>query len=301
MPDFPVLDASDWEVVGEEPGGETAKEWLRSPIDKRLWLSKSVTLKELPTGDIYRRGQDWAEKLSAEIAILLGVPAARVELGVRHGLPGLLSEDLKDDTSALIEASDFLIELDGDYEQWTESNKIRNRVGHNLANIEALLADVRVPPGADPEVSKLDASSVFLGYLLFDALIANVDRHDRNWALLRRDDGTRALSPSYDHGSAFGSGLHAGRRAGVDVSRWCGKGMAQRFEGGASITLLDFARMFADSHQGAYRLWVERIAALDLTMVESLIARIPVMSELERRFALQVLSENQRRICDDTP
>lgn len=41
--------------------------------------------------------------------------------------------------------------------------------------------DVGPPPGSSSGVS---ASGMFAGYLVLDALVANMDRHDENWGLL---------------------------------------------------------------------------------------------------------------------
>ena len=60
---------------------------------------------------------------------------------------------------------------------------------------------------------------IFVGYLLFDALIGNTDRHHENWGivLIRDDEGTRTiaggasfklcLAPSFDHASSLGRDL----------------------------------------------------------------------------------------------
>ena len=42
-----------------------------------------------------RQGEDWAEKIAAELAQLIGLPAAVVEIAVRDSAPGCLSRDLK--------------------------------------------------------------------------------------------------------------------------------------------------------------------------------------------------------------
>lgn len=147
----------------------------------------------------------------------------------------------------------------------------------------------------------MTAREVFVGYLLFDALIANVDRHDRNWAIVRTESGRECLSATYDHGSALGSGLDEERRRAwvLDVPRWCRRGFAQRFEGGRETTLLDLAKEFATELPDAYAYWRQKIVQIDLAEVAEMLKRIPVMSELERTFAYEVVSENQRRIDSD--
>lgn len=155
-PSFPIVDVSAWEVVQEEPGGETAKEWLRDPETGRVWLSKSVTIKTIRDGREYTRGQDWAEKVAAELAGSLGLPAATVDLALRGEVRGLISLDLKSGGSSLSEAADFLAEIDSRYVPWTADNKIKNRIGHSLANIHHFLDGVAAPPESEPDVDDND-------------------------------------------------------------------------------------------------------------------------------------------------
>lgn len=295
---YPIVDVSDWDVVQEEPGGETAKDWLKDPETGTTWLFKSVTLKELADGRAYRRGQDWAEKVASELAHSLGLPAATVELARRNEVPGLISRDLKSEETSLDEAADFLAELDEKYVPWTAGNKIKNRVGHSLTNVLALLEEVAAPPESEGVVAKMTAQEVFVGYLYFDALISNVDRHDRNWAIVRTESGRRCLSATYDHGSALGSGLDEDRRIhhAADVPGWCRNGFAQRFEAGHRTTLPDLAAEFAANFPHAREYWKQQIAGLKSSDIADIVHGISVMSELERTFVLEVVTENQRRI-----
>jgi hypothetical protein len=58
----------------------------------------------------------------------------------------------------------------------------KTRMGHNLTNIYRVLRGVAVSPGHDlPDW--MDGFDLFCGYLLFDAWIANRDRHEENWCL----------------------------------------------------------------------------------------------------------------------
>lgn len=86
---YPVIDISTWDVVDAEVIGRNPKVWVREPgggPDRRHdWLFKPVVI-PLSTG--HRQGEDWAEKIVAELGRLLGIPCARVELAVRNGQAG---------------------------------------------------------------------------------------------------------------------------------------------------------------------------------------------------------------------
>jgi len=51
------------------------------------------------------------------------------------------------------------------------------------------------------------------GYLVFDALIGNTDRHHENWAiLLRAPNSILEVAPSFDHASSLGRELQDSKR-----------------------------------------------------------------------------------------
>src|SRR5215218_8447104 len=79
MPAFPVVDVDEWEVVDYEPmGSKPGKLWLQppagSPFAERRWLFKPTTIQRERDRE-FLKGDDWAEKLVAEVAHLLGVSA----------------------------------------------------------------------------------------------------------------------------------------------------------------------------------------------------------------------------------
>lgn len=75
MSPYEVHVVDEWTPDDQEPIGSKAKEWLRGPQDRR-WLFKDVRGQ-----DRERRpeGEDWAEKVVAELAHILAIPAAQVE------------------------------------------------------------------------------------------------------------------------------------------------------------------------------------------------------------------------------
>ena len=182
------------------------------------------------------------------------------------------------------------------------------RPGHNLRNIKSALDDVASPPGfKGPD--QLEAFDVFVGYLLLDALIANRDRHEQNWAVLRPQllGPPMRLSPSYDHASSLGYNLTDEARrecveSDIQLHRWASRGTAWRFEhSGKPPTLLAHAMHGVQlaSTEGA-DWWRSRIEAADLTPLKTSLAecRIWGMSDLAVTFAYRLLDLNLRRLRD---
>lgn len=290
---FVILDIDDWTVVGAEGSGGDEKDWLEAP-DRSRWLFKPRTEHEG-----WAQGEDWAEKIACELAAFLGVPAAHVELAVRDGRQGLVSLSLRPAGSELQPGGLLLAQLLSGYEPHR-----RDRSGHSLDNIERVLGDVAPPP----QLTGMTAFEAFAGYLVMDALIANQDRHDENWAVLRPLPGTGpvTLAGSYDHGSSLGFNLTDARRTVVlardGVPDFAARARAQRFDhaGDGLGTLVELAhRALARCSPAARDQWLRSVAAIDDAIVDETIDRIPKLSDPVRSFTRALLTTNRRRLLDE--
>lgn len=68
-----------------------ARNWyLKVIADSMKWLFKPPTEK-----NGFRQGEDWSEKVRSEIARLISVPCAEIQLAVRSGRPGSISRNLR--------------------------------------------------------------------------------------------------------------------------------------------------------------------------------------------------------------
>ena len=286
------MDVSGWPVVEPENAGAEEKVWVEDPAGLR-WLFKPRT--ERPS---WSQGEDWAERVSTELARRLGVPVARTEFAVRDGRRGTISADVAASGWELQPGALLLAEALPDYEPMT-----RRRAGHDLDGIERVLALVAAPDGHEGS----SAFQVFAGYLVLDALIANQDRHEENWGVLRPLPGlgTMTLAPSYDHGSALGFNLQDEKRllelARGGVAAWAGRARAQRFDqltDGRStlVQLAHDACRRAGEVAGAR--WLSSLDDLDEESFEDLLLRVPGLSDPARRFTLQLLAINRRRLLD---
>jgi hypothetical protein len=90
---YEVVDLADWTRGESEPGGDEAKRWFIAHEASRHaghWLFKPRRIKTLKLSkerqrlghqpNVLIRGEDWAEKLSYEVAKLIALPAAETEL-----------------------------------------------------------------------------------------------------------------------------------------------------------------------------------------------------------------------------
>ena len=176
--------------------GSKRKVWLESP-DNASYLFKYV--RQDAVGSVY--GDDWAEKLAAELARLLGLPAATVDLASRGGDPGVVCRRVND--PAVLELAHGN-ELLGARESGYDMTLKREHPRYTVPVVQGCIRDAGAPAGY-AELRDLTAFDVWAGYLVFDAWIANTDRHHENWGVLvDRQDGSRRLAPSFDHGSSLG-------------------------------------------------------------------------------------------------
>jgi hypothetical protein len=175
---FPIIDVTDWVIVEEEPSGATPKLWLAEPeTDPEVhWLFKSVTVK-----DNHIHGEDWAEKAASHLGAYLTIPCATVELGRWNAFDGCISRSLRP-VSCQMQPGRAQLEK-RNAPGYVHHSKGKDHPGHTLDNIKAVLSGAFPPPGC---ALPFDGSAfdVFAGYVLFDAWIANQDRHDHNWSVL---------------------------------------------------------------------------------------------------------------------
>jgi len=82
--------------------------------------------------------------------------------------------------------------------------RVRGHPAYTVENVAQVLRSVQAPPTVLPKGSS--GFDLFTGYLVFDALVLNRDRHAANWAVPRRRDGSEPdrLCPLHDNASSRG-------------------------------------------------------------------------------------------------
>ncbi|WP_218858128.1 hypothetical protein [Nocardioides cavernae] len=280
--------------MSQEARGLDPKDWVVTPNDITVdgqahwWLFKPIKSAS------YRRFDDWSEKMAAELAVLIGLPAAQVELARGLEDTGIISRNVTPNGWSMESGDTLLSEYEG-YVSCALDERPRNRIGHNLANIAQVLADSAGPPGSGCE--SRTGIDVFSGYLVFDAWIANTDRHAINWGMLTcEEDGRQALAASFDHGSALASGTQDERLETTTPTRYAERGFAGRFEDGARLPLVDLALSAVQLAGPSADDWLHRLSLVTRSQVEEIVSAIPSMSDPRRTFLCNLLETNQRRL-----
>lgn len=295
---WPILTADDWSIAGLENQGQHPHDWLKHADRDRTWLFKPAR----PERD-RSLGEDVVEKLGSEFARLIGVPAAPIELATRHGVRGALVEDVRLPRWELQAGQALIPEVVPDYNPGDPQHR-----GHNIQTIRTALDRFAAPPAAGLPVS-FRAFDAFAGYLVFDALTAHGDRHDRNWAVIVPPPGvpdTEALCASFDHAASLGFTLTEAVRAehvrDSTVADWAKRGRAYRFEHRRSArwqTLVDVAAAaVALCPQGTRTHWGERILSVDADSVADVVAGAPGVSDVTQQFTIKLVMANRERLLD---
>lgn len=198
---FQIFKVPDDAAEAEEAMGSRFKFWFQHP-EKGSCLFKQVR---------FNTGEDWAEKIAAELARLLGLPHAEYELAVWRGQAGVISPSFLTKKSALVHGNDILAGLVSSYPK----NQGYRLSQHTIAAVLSALITpgLQLPVNWTPPTGIAEAASTFVGYLLFDAWIGNSDRHHENWGfVIQLPQGIPSLAPTYDHASCLGRELLDSKR-----------------------------------------------------------------------------------------
>lgn len=266
MPSYVILQLPGSMVPeNREPLGSKRKLWFRDVAGERPRLLFK-----------YNRpgtGEDWSEKIAAELAGLLGLPHAAVELATFDGAPGAALVDFTDNEElSLVHGNELLEFVNRAYPAQQRYGAVR----HTPAAIVKLLGHLRVKtaPVVPAPTGVEDAFGVFIGYLLLDAWIGNTDRHHENWGVLWRRKEPLRLAPSFDHASSLGRELtDAARTApgnprhGTTIERYARRARSALYASDGSGRQLSTVEAFHEAaafRPKAAEGWLDRLFGLDV-------------------------------------
>ena len=277
--------------VERESGGESEemgskdKFWYLHPkVEEGYWLFK------------YPRrntGEHWAEKIAAEVAALLGIQHARVELAVFEEDKGSVTKSFAQEGQELIHGNQMLAIAVHGYDR----RRRFHQSSHTLANIWQVMDRIFVE-SEDAEQAKLRLAE----YVVLDALIGNTDRHHENWGILRerKDDHWEGfVAPSFDHASSLGRELQDTRRARILAEDRIG-GYVEKGRGAIywleddrrGPSPLELVRRATRNYSDLFRPALTKLEKLDERSVDNLVKRVPSdwMPPSARKFAIALMS-----------
>ncbi len=290
MPEtYPIFHLSTDSPILTEQLGSKPKFWFRSQEDDQEWLFKFTR---------EGTGEHWSEKIAAEVAAWMGVPAARVELAEFTGKRGAASLSFvrRKEGFDLVHGDELLAGHVTGYER----DRVFRHSGHSIHNI--LDAVTKAFPDTD---LRHDQLCRLAGYVVLDALIGNTDRHHQNWGMLRRqtESGTieQEIAPSFDHASSLGrneSDERLERRLRDNqVLRYLRKGRGGIYwtsSDAKGANPLDLTEKAARKWPKFFEPWLQRIHQLDESRFFGIVNKVPDdwMSPTQKKFCLALLASS---------
>lgn len=178
-----TIDFSNWAVYegANEGSGRSEKKWLQNPSTKEIGLFK------------FKKGQDTkdhiSEKVASDLAELLDIPCAKIEIGVYQGREGSISYLINQENEFLIEGIGLINAFYPNY----NAAIMYDASLDEYYSLEMLVNSIQ-PYGLLPDLLKM---------LIFDYLIGNSDRHQNNWGIINIGDQKYKFCPLYDNSSSL--------------------------------------------------------------------------------------------------
>ena len=295
--EFPIIvvTEADYERSETETMGYRDKFWFDEPNLGRCLYKKSRP----------NTGEDWAEKIAAELCKLLGLPHAQYELATWRSQRGTVSPSFLPDGGSFIPGNEVL------------SANARHRVNIVLNAI----ADnsVNLPLDWVPPVGIETAVETFVGYLLLDAWIGNTDRHSENWGVLDKPESdptlniARYLAPTHDHASSLGVRISDEERqkrlitkdTGYSVQAYAKRCSSQLYASDnrpKPLKTFEAFREAALSYPQAAQVWLNCLTRISANDTLAIFNRIPGerISQITIEFSQQLLKFNRERLLELT-
>lgn len=291
---FPIVEVPLDAAEAEEAMGTKFKFWFQHPELGNCLFKQARS----------NTGEDWAEKIAAELAQLLSLPHATYELATWQGQPGIISPSFLPKNTALIHGNDILAGLVSSYPR---SQGYRLSQHTMTIVLEALRRPgLQLPLNWTPPTGIAEAISAFIGYLLLDAWIGNGDRHHENWGfVVQQPRGTPHLAPTYDHASCLGRELLDTKRqqriqSGA-VRQYAEKSRSafyQQESDRQTLLTFDVFAAIAYDYPRSAAIWLDQLAQIPLQEVKALLTRIPNsrISPIALEFGYQMLEINRSRL-----
>jgi hypothetical protein len=242
-------------------------------------------------------GENWAEKVACELAKLIELPHAQYELAKFEDKIGTISDSFVPNNSRFIHGNELLAKIDREYPA-DQFYRVRDYKLEIVLNLVRLM---------ERNNSIMGSLNQFIGYIVFDCLIANQDRHHENWGYLIDETGNVTLAPTYDHAAGFGckvSAEDAKKRVETNDMKFTVESFCRRAKtpfynkDEKKVSTYDACRIAAKFDKDAFCDWVDRVSEIQVKDLENIFEQIP--SEWIKKdiitFSIRVIQVNQKRL-----
>lgn len=302
MPYYPIFDVTGATTDRPEALGTKEKFWLVPSASAGLSVESYLFKIGRP-----QTGENWAEKVCCEILHHVGVPCAGYEFAVHDGDAGVISKQFVGVNGQFLPANMLLETAVKGYDGQMRFRQRNYQLSSSLKVLR--LRSISLPRGTPAKYSHLSATDMFVGYLLFDVLVGNTDRHHENWGVVidytNRYDPTYLLAPTFDHASSLGrneSDQARNRRlttldARDTVEAYSGRARSAFYASASSSRTLQQSEVLdvlIRLRPAAVQYWARIFSAIQPQVYQDIFARIEpkLISKAATEFALRMLHAN---------
>jgi hypothetical protein len=315
-----------YDTVEVPPDAPDALEHVGSK--RKFWYTRSLNDSEeewLFKAARQNTGEDWAEKVAAELCELIKLPHASYQLATwteeKNGdsteWDGVVTRRIQERDERLLLGNEILAGPVNRYPR-AEGNRFYVNPKYTLDLTLRILGgdelNIRLDPDWPLPEEVTTVPGAFLGFLLLDAWTGNTDRHDNNWGVLERstpDGPIRYLAPTFDHASSLGRELtdevrherlttnDKNRTVEAYVKR-CRSAFVREEDVEETIHPTEVFQQAAALYPDAAAAWLHRLESLQPAAVEAIFDRIPEarISDVSIDFALRQLQLNRDALLD---
>lgn len=298
---FQIVEVAPEDAQAQESLGTKEKFWLRHDRLGQCLYKKSRS---------NTAGEDWSEKIAAELCGLLKLPHAEYELATCNGEYGIISRSFLPVHGNLILGNEILARIHPDYPKDTRdlSQHTLDRIFGAFDRLEIEYLEIFMPLNWEPLESIKKVQHTFIGYLLLDAWIGNSDRHHENWGFVELDQKLY-LAPIYDHASSLRRNESDRKREarlktqdrGYSVGAYADKCQSYLYANIGNRQRIKTFEAFCEAakfYPQAACIWLNRLGNISADDTLRLFKRIPGnrISPIAIEFAQSILIHNRDRL-----
>lgn len=303
---YPIIDVSELEFERDEQMGTKEKGWFFRT--DRHWYWQIDGTRFMFKAGREGTGENWAEKIAAELCELLRIPHAYYDLAFYRGKNGVITPNFVPEETRLELGNEILAR----YLRGYEKTKRFRQTGHTLRSVLWLInSQETLPPlGFEKSDDIKSAVDVFIGYLMLDAWIANTDRHHENWGrIIVPLTGSKYLAPTFDHASSFGRAETDKNREKRLTTKDVNMGVGKYVERARSafyqapndvkpLITLEAFKLASNGRGVAANAWLKRLEHISEADIKGIIDKVPSeeMSQISKEFTKKILELNKKRL-----
>ncbi len=153
--------------------------------------------------------------------------------------------------------------------------------------------NLSLPPNYQPPEQINDGLDLWTGYMIFDGLIANRDRHGKNWEIAVDKNGNKSLAPLFDNGMSLGMTIAGRLKTEPDLT-------PQKYMTTQTSYFneyhRDLVRKMIELRPLAAQTWLKQVSRLTPENIDKIVDSVPAshITPSERNFAKELVRYNRQ-------